>query len=551
MGDSPAPLRAGDPAVVGSYRLRGVLGVGGMGTVYLAVRPDGREVALKVINPELGGDPVFRERFAAEAAAASRVAGFCTARVLDVDLDGPVPHLVTEYVPGPSLHDYVTVHGPLDGHVAAVAVGVAAALAAIHAVGLVHADLSPRNVLLSPFGPKVIDFGVARRHGHAAASGPNFGTPGWLAPEQLAGAAPSQASDVYGWGLLVAWAGTGRMPSRAGDPADLAGLDESLAAVVHRALRADPAARPTAEQVLLALVGQRDPAAAQVAASVRDSGRARVSHPVPGVRRRGGPAGFAPGSAPVRAHAPATERFATSGTFGTGRATAGGSGTGGFAAGYGGGARGGTRADPAGGGWSVPLVPPPPPRRRPRRIGRGIATAVALVALLACLLGGLKLAESAGRGHAGAPAAGPSPTRSPSRSPSPSPKPSPVATDGKLKFTLAGFSCGVKEVGDWPLVRRPAGQFCLADLRVENTGGSAGRLWPGNQQLRDSGGTQYAADQWSWLYYSKTRPLVNDIGPGETATGTLVFDVPTGLTFTELRVKSGIVGGDGSTIRLR
>ncbi|WP_344404852.1 serine/threonine-protein kinase, partial [Dactylosporangium fulvum] len=265
MGDPPAPLRDTDPATVGQYRLRGVLGVGGMGIVYLATAPGGRDVALKVINPALHGDPLFRHRFAAEAAAASRVAGFCTARVLDVALDGPAPYLVTEYVPGPSLHDYATAHGPLEGQVTAVAVGVLAALTAIHAVGLVHADLSPRNVLLSPFGPKVIDFGVARLLGHTGpADRQQFGTPGWLAPEQRRGGPPSQASDVYAWGLLVAWAGTGRMPfagpaDEAGRP-ELDGLDPALAEVVGRALRADPAARPRAEQVLLALVGQRDPA---------------------------------------------------------------------------------------------------------------------------------------------------------------------------------------------------------------------------------------------------------------------------------------------------
>src|SRR3954462_12489161 len=105
MGDVPAPLRAEDPATVGSYRLLGVLGVGGMGTVYLATGPDGRRVALKVINPAWHGEPQFRQRSAAEAAAASRVAGFCTARVLDVALDGPVPHLVPEDGSGPARPD--------------------------------------------------------------------------------------------------------------------------------------------------------------------------------------------------------------------------------------------------------------------------------------------------------------------------------------------------------------------------------------------------------------------------------------------------------------
>ncbi|MGI5241325.1 protein kinase domain-containing protein [Dactylosporangium sp. CA-139066] len=504
MGDPPAPLRAGDPAAVGSYRLLGVLGVGGMGTVYLAEAPDGRRVALKVINPALHGDPMFRHRFAAEAAAASRVAGFCTARVLDVDLDGPVPHLVTEYVMGPSLHDYATANGPLAGQVEAVAVGVAAALTAIHAVGLVHADLSPRNVLLSPFGPKVVDFGVARLLGQGGAGhGPNFGTPGWLAPEQVRGWPPSQATDVYAWGLLVAWAGTGRMPVPEGTTG-LDGLDASLAGVVRRALHEDPDRRPTARQVLLALVGQDDPAAAQVAATVRPVGRA--------------PASFARGAAAV---SPPTQRFAAPVP--------------------------GTRVDPAGRHPAPLPPPPPPPRRRPRRVGRGVATVVALAALLACLLGGLKLAESAGRGAQ----AGDRPAPASSPPPKPSPKPSPTVTDGKLRFSVVRFSCGVKEVGDWPLMQKPkGGQFCLVDLKVENTGDSKGRLWIGNQKLRDSGGTEYDPDAWSLLYYDKTRPLANDIGPGETVQGTLVYDVPAGLKFTELRVRSGLVGGSSSSLKL-
>ncbi|MEV6931765.1 DUF4352 domain-containing protein, partial [Dactylosporangium sp. NPDC051485] len=207
----------------------------------------------------------------------------------------------------------------------------------------------------------------------------------------------------------------------------------------------------------------------------------------------------------------------------------------------------GTRLDPAGGRWKPP---PAPPRRRPRRAGRAIVTGVALVALLACLLAGLKLAESAGRkgpGEQGAQGAAPPSTKPPS----PTPKPSPVAVDGKLRFTVAKVDCGTKELGDWPLVRRPKGQFCLVDLKVENTGGSTGRLWIGNQKLRDSGGTEYGPDEWSLVYYDKSRPLASDIAPGQAVQGTVVYDVPAGLTFTGLRVRSGLVGGDGSVIKLR
>jgi serine/threonine protein kinase len=264
------PLRPGDPRTVGAYRLRRLLGTGGMGTVYLATAPDGQPVAVKVINDAFRDDPQFRERFAREVSAASRVASFCTARVLHADPAAPVPYLVIEYVPGPSLHDYVERTGPLRGNVEALAVGVVAALTAIHAVGLAHGDLKPRNVLLSQFGPKVVDFGVARiigRTGPIGAGG--FGTPGWLAPEQLAGMPPSPASDVFAWGLLVAWgatgrspfgkhgpAGTVRAPHPAPDLAELARVSPRLAELAGRALRYDPAHRPHARDLLLSLVGR-------------------------------------------------------------------------------------------------------------------------------------------------------------------------------------------------------------------------------------------------------------------------------------------------------
>ena len=526
MGDTPAPLRAEDPATVGSYRLLGVLGVGGMGTVYLAAGPDDRRVALKVINPVWHGDPQFRQRFAAEAAAASRVAGFCTARVLDVALDGPVPHLVTEYVSGPSLHDYTTVNGPLAGQVEAVAVGVAAALTAIHAVGLVHADLSPRNVLLSPFGPKVIDFGVARLLGHSGPVGQLFGTPGWLAPEQERGAPPSQASDVYAWGILVAWAGTGVKPAGSVPP----GLAPGLAEVVARALRDDPAARPTARQVLLALVGDDDPAAVHVTSPRADPHRTSPPRPFAGR----GPARFAPGAAPVvpvsptavhGTHVPAmpvspvpVSPTMLDPTLGAG------------------GAPGASHHAGRYAGATAPRMPlpplPPPPRPAPRRIGRGVSAVVAVLIVLGCLWGVFRLADSAGSGD---PQAGPS-TAAPA-SKAPSKKPSPVGTDGGVRFTVVDFDCGVAEIGQWPVLRQAQGEFCLVQVKVENLGAGGTRIWQGSQRLRDTEGNDHKPDDWSWLYNEATRPLYGEIKAGKPVTGTLVFDVPKGLKFDVLVVK--------------
>ncbi|WP_397428875.1 protein kinase domain-containing protein, partial [Pseudofrankia sp. BMG5.37] len=156
------PLRPRDPAFVGSYRILRLLGEGGMGTVYLGEAVDGRRVAVKVIQSEYARDPEFRERFRAETAHARQVSEFYTAEVLDADPDAALPYLVTEFVPGPTLRAAVTAGGPLEADdLARLAVGMAAALTAIHAAGIAHHDLKPGNVLLGPSGPRVIDFGIA------------------------------------------------------------------------------------------------------------------------------------------------------------------------------------------------------------------------------------------------------------------------------------------------------------------------------------------------------------------------------------------------------
>src|SRR6266545_3934139 len=267
----PPPTGPDDPVEVGPYRVLGRLGAGGMGTVYLAESPAGARVAIKVIRPELAGDVAFLDRFRREVGAARRVAGFCTAQVLDANLDGTAPYLVTEYVDGVRLDLVVERDGPLAAsNLEGLAVGVAAALAAIHAAEVVHRDLKPGNVLLSYFGPRVIDFGIARALDDASTAitraGTVMGTPAWMAPEQFGNAPVTTAADIFAWGGLVAYAGTGRLAFGRGpvevlayrivhQPPDLDGLAEPLRPLVERAMAKDAALRPSARALLAELVG--------------------------------------------------------------------------------------------------------------------------------------------------------------------------------------------------------------------------------------------------------------------------------------------------------
>ncbi|MFD1931763.1 serine/threonine-protein kinase [Nonomuraea mangrovi] len=261
---------------IGGYTLLRVLGRGGMGEVHLASTPTGGLAAVKLIHPALARDPAFRRRFSREVSAARSVARFCTAAVLDAGLDGEVAYLVTEYVKGPDLSHAVREQGPLTGgNLEALAVGIATALAAIHGAGVIHRDLKPSNVLLSPLGPRVIDFGIAQLMGaDSLASQAIMGTPAFMAPEQVRGEQAGPSADVFAWGGLIAFAGTGRLPFGGGAPAEvlyrivnegprLQGLDERMRGVVEWAMAKDPGRRPTAHRLLAELVGgQPTPAAA-------------------------------------------------------------------------------------------------------------------------------------------------------------------------------------------------------------------------------------------------------------------------------------------------
>jgi hypothetical protein len=262
------PLRPGDPEELGGYRLLGRLGQGGMGAVFLGRSPAGRLVAVKVIRPEYAYEPEFRARFRSEVNRAREVPPFCTAEVLGADPDHPTPYLVVEYVDGPSLAQVVTERGPLQaGSLHSVAVGVATALAAIHGAGVIHRDLKPANVLLAMGTPKVIDFGIARAFeatSHHTRTDQMVGTVAYMAPERFDSDAANPvgpAADVFAWGAVIGYAGTGRTPFRADSPAataariltqppELTGLPQPLRALVERTLAKDPADRPTAHELL-------------------------------------------------------------------------------------------------------------------------------------------------------------------------------------------------------------------------------------------------------------------------------------------------------------
>jgi len=268
--------------MIGRYELLSRLGAGGMGAVYLGRGPDGRQVAIKVIRGELANDPEFRARFGDEVTAARRVAPFCTAEVLDADPDARQPYLVTEYIDGKRLDSVVEESGPLGkSTLQGVAVGVASALTAIHGAGIVHRDLKPSNVMLSYSGPRVIDFGIARALDAVAGrtrSGIVLGSLGWMAPEQMEGSPVGPATDIFAWGLLIGYAATGTHPYGegtfyeiservlAGRP-DLSGIPADLRPVIASALGRDPRLRPSADQILLTLLGETGRGNVRAAAS--------------------------------------------------------------------------------------------------------------------------------------------------------------------------------------------------------------------------------------------------------------------------------------------
>ncbi len=290
---------------VGDYTLLAKIGEGGMGVVHLARRSDGDRVALKVLRPHIVGDDEARARLAREVSSLERIRSRWVAEIVDADPWAPVPYVATRYVPGLSLHDHVVEEGPIASRDLLWFAGcLAEGLASVHAVGVLHRDVKPSNVLMEGRTPILIDFGLARvaDDPKLTHTGWLLGTPGYLAPEILYGEDASAASDVHSWAATVAYAGTGRAPFGRGPSMaimdrvrrgehDLTGLPEGLRGVVESALDPDLGPAPSARSACWPGCARSRPAPALVVRCPRRRS-SRTSSPSPrdrlglGARRR-------------------------------------------------------------------------------------------------------------------------------------------------------------------------------------------------------------------------------------------------------------------------
>ncbi len=289
------------PPRIGRYEVLAPLGGGGMATVYLARGDNGRQVAVKLIRPNLAADEGFRQRFEREAAYARRVRQRYIAPVLDFGYHQGRPFLVTEYIEGPTLEQAVDERRSMPAHeVEQLAEQVASALVAIHAVNLVHRDLKPSNVILGRTGPRVIDFGIARAlddSGGLTSQNVRLGTPSYMAPEQFDDDAEvGKPADVFAWGGLLVFASTGRPPFGTAsnlkevdvlahriatkDPR-LDRLEEPLRTLVRAAMAKNPDRRPTARDLVRRLSTGDQPTPAGAAPTTAEPAPTEPG-PVPG-----------------------------------------------------------------------------------------------------------------------------------------------------------------------------------------------------------------------------------------------------------------------------
>jgi eukaryotic-like serine/threonine-protein kinase len=240
------PLHADDPSHVGRYRLSGrIAGMPSAGPAYLGRTVDGGDVTITLLDGDWTRDPAERDRFTAEANAASRVAPFCAARILGAGFEGKQAFLVSEHVVGPSLFELVTDEGPWQGRdLEALAIGTATGLAAIHQAGLVHGDFGPEYVVLGTNGPRVVEFGITPPYGSA--------TP---------------AADMRAWAQTALFAATGGPVDPSAENLEL--LPEPLRTLARRCLFVGAGDQPSARFAVVELLGDPNPPAGVLAEGSR------------------------------------------------------------------------------------------------------------------------------------------------------------------------------------------------------------------------------------------------------------------------------------------
>jgi predicted Ser/Thr protein kinase len=455
---------------LGDYDVTGRLGEGGQGVVYLARGHTG-PVAIKVLHAQLIEDEPARARFVREVEVTKRVARFCTAQVLSAGLAEGRPYIVSEYVPGPSLHRQLRSEGPRRGSALdRLAINTATALAAIHQAGVVHRDFKPGNVLMGPDGPVVIDFGISRALDASgtvtSAVSQVVGTPAFMAPEQLAEGLIGPHTDMFAWAVTMVYAASGvpafghrSIPQVINrilhEEPDLGALDGRLRPVVAACLSKDPAKRPTARLLMDELMGHNVPAAPSAGAA--GAAGAAVGAAGSAHSPAGGPSSFAGGSGGRGEAEAGTVHLPTSGSS----SFAGGPGTPGagtaylpasspsFAGGPGPSVPAGdgtmrlpvSGPSPAGGGPGMPGSPGSPmrpgPAGPPERKGRTPLIIAAVAAVVVVLIGGIFALASSGGGQKDDQAAAPSPSAKHAHRPSKHRTPSPSRTPARRSAAAA------------------------------------------------------------------------------------------------------------------
>jgi serine/threonine-protein kinase len=297
----PAPAGDGVPETIGGYRVLKRLGEGGMGVVYQAVHATlDRQVALKVMRPELAQNERFVARFLREARTAARIDHPNVVTVYDAGIDGGYLYIAMRYVAGGDLAQAVKERGPMPQVDALVAVSRCLhGLQAIHEGGLVHRDIKPANILLERDGmPRLADLGLARGveiDDQLSQAGSVQGTPAFMSPEQARGSAQIDVrSDIYSLGATLYALLCGEPPFAGKSAYDTVAqvlygeakpvrerapsVDPAVEALVMRAIAKDPAARPADP---LAFIDEIDELLRHLGSSASPAATARLRTPLP------------------------------------------------------------------------------------------------------------------------------------------------------------------------------------------------------------------------------------------------------------------------------